>query len=72
MVSIEDKLERQIHINIKLRRQLEQARRDVVEECAKFCEDHEAIREMGSWYLEEGQSPEGMTYAKGIREMIGK
>lgn len=39
-MSIEDQLQRQTNINIQLRRQLEQCRKDVVEYCAQFCEDH--------------------------------
>jgi hypothetical protein len=39
-LSIEDQLQRQTNINIQLRRQLEQCRKDVVEYCAQFCEDH--------------------------------
>lgn len=69
---IEDQLQRQININIQLRRQLETARRDVVEECAKFCEEHDALWWHGSWRLEEGTSPEGQTYANGLRGIIGK
>lgn len=37
-----DELQRQININLQLRRQLEECRRDVVEKCAKYCEDHDA------------------------------
>lgn len=71
-MSIEDQLQRQTNINIQLRRQLEQCRRDTVEYCAKFCEEHEPIKEMGRWHLEECGSPEGKAYAQGLREIIGK
>mgnify|MGYP000269933397 CR=1 FL=1 len=71
-MSIEDELQRQKNINMHLRRQLERCRRDVVEHCAKFCEDHEAIKENGRWYLEEGGSPEGKAYANGLRGIIKK
>lgn len=71
-MSIEDQLQRQTNINIQLRRQLEQCRKDTVEYCAKFCEDHEPIREMGNWYLEDRRSPEGKAFAAGLREIIGK
>ena len=39
-MSIEDQLQRQTNINIQLRRQLEACRKDTVEYCAKYCEDH--------------------------------
>ena len=38
----EEQLQRQIGINLRLRRKLEQCRKDVVEECVKFCEEHDA------------------------------
>lgn len=41
-MTLEDQLARQIGINIKLRRQLEHCRKDVVEQCVKFCEEHDA------------------------------
>lgn len=72
MSTSNQRLQRQININIQLRRQLENARREAVEYCAKFCEDHEPIREMGNWYLEEGGSPEGRAFAKALREIIGQ
>ena len=75
-MSIEDQLQRQTNINIQLRRQLEKCRKDTVEYCAKFCEEHEVIREMGHRYLEETgpkcQNYEGRAFAKGLREIIGK
>ena len=57
-MSTEEELQRQIGINLQLRRKLEAVRRDVVEECAKFCEEN--------WLYP------GDAYAKGLREMIGK
>lgn len=69
---MKDELQRQININLQLRKKLETCRRDTVEYCAKFCEDHEPIKEMGHWYLEEGGSPEGKAYAQGLRGIIGK
>jgi len=47
-MSVEDQLQRQININMQLRRQLETARRDVIEYCAKFCEDLDV--DDGKWY----------------------
>lgn len=47
-LSVEDQLQRQININMQLRRQLETARRDVIEYCAKFCEDLDV--DDGKWY----------------------
>ena len=38
-MSTEEELQRQKGINLQLRRKLETVRRDVVEECAKFCEE---------------------------------
>ncbi len=40
MLSIDDRLQRQIGINLKLRRQLENCRKDVVEQCAVTCEEN--------------------------------
>lgn len=69
----EDSLQRQININLQLRRQLETARRDAVEYCAKFCEEHEAE------YTAEGivlvpvkYSWMGRGFATGLRGIIGK
>jgi hypothetical protein len=56
-MNIEDQLQRQININHQLRRQLETARRDTVEYCAKFCEDLDV--DDGKWY------------AGKLREIIG-
>ena len=55
-MNIEDQLQRQININIQLRRQLETARRDAVEYCAKYCEDHGFMvmeADVGKWYAEK-------------------
>ncbi|MBV5345804.1 MAG: hypothetical protein JZU63_09970 [Rhodoferax sp.] len=52
-MNIEDQLQRQININTQLRRQLETARRDAVEYCAKYCEDHGFMvmgKDVGKWY----------------------
>lgn len=43
-MTLDEQLQRQIGINVKLRRQLEQCRKDVVEECAKFCEERDGHR----------------------------
>ena len=72
-----DELQRQININIQLRRQLETARRDAVEYCAKFCEEH-ALRyskKLDKLVLveqAEGRIVLGHYYAAGLRGIIGK
>ena len=73
-----DQLQRQININIQLRRQLETARRDVVEYCAKFCEDNELGSSPHKGQILEpspqGDRPythPGDAYAKGLRGIIG-
>ena len=72
-----DELQRQININLQLRRQLETARRDAVEYCAKFCEEH--IEQNGAEgkslkpvRMENGFTHTGQLYAKGLRGIIGK
>jgi hypothetical protein len=78
-----DALQRQININIQLRRQLEACRRDVVEECAKFCEDHFVSLDFGAegrakpYKLQEHDKAwklnyAGDLYAKGLRGIIGR
>ncbi len=74
----EDKLERMTAINRQLRRQLEQCRKDVVEECAKMCETHwpyPSDEQVGDWVLrptpEHVTSHLGDVYAKGLRGMVG-
>jgi len=47
-LSVEDQLQRQININMQLRRQLEKSRKDTVEYCAKYCEDLDV--DDGKWY----------------------
>ena len=47
-LSVEDQLQRQININMQLRRQLEKSRKDTVEYCAKYCEDLDVND--GKWY----------------------
>ena len=76
-MNIEDQLQRQININMQLRRQLETARRDTVEYCAKFCEDHAVAYDNGEPILKPalkifGFSNDGEEYAKGLRGIIGK
>ncbi len=78
-MTTEDKLARMTSINQQLRRQLEQCRREVVEECAKMCETHwpyPSDEKSGEWVLKP--TPECITgtvgelYAKGLRGMIGE
>lgn len=78
-MTTEDRLDRMTAINRQLRRQLEQCRKDVVEECAKFCETHcpyPGEEAGGKWVLKP--TPERITvtvgslYAKGLRGMIGE
>ena len=76
-MNIEDQLQRQININMQLRRQLETARRDAVEYCAKWCEDHEVgYGPMAGWVVgikaEGSNEHAGIGYAKGLRGIIGK
>lgn len=68
-----DELQRQININIQLRRQLETARRDIVEYCAKFCEDNAVTDTMNGIEMKPSSRPHGgRHYAKSLREIIGK
>ena len=72
-----DQLQRQININIQLRRQLENSRKDAVEYCAKFCEEHEMGLVRGKYVCERSQDNRSYThagdgYAKKLREIIGK
>ena len=72
-----DQLQRQININIQLRRQLENCRKDVVEYCAKFCEDHEVGLERGKYVCAPSQADRNFThagdgYAQALRGIIGK
>jgi hypothetical protein len=70
--SLEDQLQRQININLQLRRQLETARRDVVEYCAKFCEDHLAeYKSDGIVLVPVKYSWMGRGFAEGLRGIIG-
>jgi hypothetical protein len=75
-MNIEDQLQRQININMQLRRQLETARRDAVEYCAKWCEDHEVfVDDSGNISVEPAKEKyihEGDYYAEGLRGIIGK
>ena len=75
-MTIEEQLQRQIGINLQLRKQLEAARRDAVEYCAKFCEDNEMGFERGVYIAmpaHKGRSytHSGDGYAKGLRGIIG-
>lgn len=76
-MSIEDQLQRQININLQLRKQLETARKDAVEYCAKFCEDHDVgFFTRDGWTLgprtADLTSNPGSAYAAGLRGIIGK
>lgn len=67
-----NQLQRQININIQLRRQLEIFRRDTVEFCAKFCEDHAITDTMGGIEMKPSHRPHhGHHYAAALREIIG-
>lgn len=72
-----EELQRQININLQLRRKLESARRDAVEYCAKWCEDHEMGLDRGQYVAGPAPRVRGYThagdgYAKGLRGIIGK
>lgn len=74
---MKDELQRQININLQLRKKLETCRRDTVEYCAKFCEDHEMGFDRGKYTSmpsEEGRkyTHAGDGYAQGLRGIIGK
>ena len=72
-MSLEDQLQRQTNINLQLRRQLEACRRNTVEYCAKFCEEHEAeYKSEGIVLVPVKYSWMGRGYAKGLRGIIGK
>lgn len=75
-MSIEEQLQRQININLQLRKQLETARKDAVEYCAKFCEDHDVgFFARAGWKLGPRTadliSNPGTAYANGLRGIIG-
>lgn len=75
-VTLQEELDRQLAINIKLRRQLEKCRRDTVEYCAKFCEDHEMGLDRGKYVSSPAQEGRNYThagdgYAKALRGIIG-
>ena len=71
-----DALQRQININLQLRRQLEACRKDTVEYCAKFCEGQVVlVDDSGNISVEPAKKKyihEGDYYAKGLRGIIGK
>lgn len=76
-MTLEEQLQRQTNINLQLRKRLETCRRDTVEYCAKFCEDHvETYGEGGSKMKAastiDGLSHTGEGYAKALRGIIGK
>lgn len=75
-MSVQDELDRQRIINVKLRRQLERCRQDTVEYCAKLCEDNEVSFSYGTLHIDpatEGRSytHPGDSYAKALRGIIG-
>lgn len=73
-MSLQDELARMREINLDLRRKLEKCRRDTVEYCAKFCEDH---AERAGELTDKLSADEGFfghageAYAKGLRKIIG-
>lgn len=72
-MSTEEALQRQIGINLQLRRKLEDARRDAVEECAKFCEENAVTDTANGIILAPTRFPHsGHQYAKGLRAMINQ
>jgi hypothetical protein len=73
-MSLQEELERQRAINLDLRRKLEKCRRDTVEYCAKFCEDHaERAGELTDKLSTDEKffGHAGEAYAKGVRGIIG-
>jgi hypothetical protein len=73
---VKDELDRQTAINLELRRKLERVRRETVEYCAKFCEDHEMGLDRGVYICAPAQADRTYThpgdgYAKGLRGIIG-
>lgn len=76
-MTLQEQLDRQRAINIDLRRKLEKCRRDTVEYCAKFCEDHEMGIDRGKYVCEPAQEGRAYThhgdgYAEALRGIIGK
>ena len=75
-MTTEEQLQRQIGINLQLRKQLETARRDAVEYCAKWCEDHEMGLDRGKYIAapageDRRYTHAGDGYAAGLRGIIG-
>ena len=72
-----EELQRQININLQLRRQLEQCRRDVMLYAAQLCDDHSAgVSTKEGWVLmpvgpDERGRHAGAAYAKKLREIAG-
>ena len=73
-MTLQEELDRQRAINVELRRKLEKSRRDTVEYCAKFCEDHDVeYTEYGIVTVPTKKSGwVGKGYAEGLRGIIGK
>lgn len=72
-MTTEEQLQRQIGINLQLRKRLETARRDAVEYCAKWCEEHAVTDTMDGIAMKPNHRPHaGHHYAKALREIIGK
>jgi hypothetical protein len=73
-----EELQRQININLHLRRQLERARREVMLYAAQVCEDHDVgFYGKAGWVLVPlGQGEKfrhaGAAYAKKLREIAGE
>lgn len=73
-----EELQRQININLQLRRQLERARKDALLYAAQFCEDHSAgISPREGWVLspigpDEKTKHAGAAYAARLREIAGE
>jgi hypothetical protein len=73
-----EELQRQININLQLRRQLERARRDALLYAAQVCDDHSpAVSTRMGWVLmpvgpEEKGRHAGAAYAKKLREIAGQ
>jgi len=70
-----EELQRQININLQLRRQLERARREVLLYAAQFCEDHHMVWTEGEgWGLVQSaeRNHGGRAYATKLREIAGE
>ncbi len=73
-----EELQRQININLQLRRQLERARKDAMLYAAQVCDDHGAgISPREGWVLTQVGPDErgrhaGAAYAAKLREIAGE